>query len=661
MDQTSESEKLYRLKKYDEIIQSLISAGYNRAKLDNLNEFDKIVGGLCWCITSSGDNVDVDILFSENASIGQRITLAESIVSALQKMNCPIQLQPHQIEGGVGGSDFPVIYTVISWLIKTYFERKDYRDVLHRKFSLFQFSKSFQLPDDMENKDMPILLTKLIRKDKTKRLYKRSNYTKTGSEESQVRACLLEYGESFNSSYFSYSTGSSIPGQRPGSTTSSSTSSSSSHFQSHQGGPSFDDHTTAPYPKSASRTQGASGFEKKLAQMQKEATKEEMMLAEIAVQEEQMMLQQMNRVEGSESSTISGSRIGDLVISGADAIGAAAASYEAQLFDAKKGLNESLSSGKLGKTAAFNRQKQALQQQKKDIEDKANKLQEHWQLQKQRLHLLEVEKSEAVAYTLQLQDQLEKLTVLEESSNEQTALSELKRLVELHTRLKTEESEFKASCREQLRELQMRVQQLEQMVRGEGVEEDEDLRRLAQIEDMHAKVLMKHSRLREMVAEASQLAASTSRRIDDIPTRSELLQYERRFAEVYQQVGWKLDELRKYYDIYNTLDTSLTFLQKEVKLLDTIGDSFEIGMKSTQNKTEFLQQVKQIVNGVQESLDRQEALVSRKSDAIDESKKTLQKLMEEQRRYVKAVQEMQDECVKNEWLVGKLQEQQHSA
>jgi hypothetical protein len=49
----------------------------------------QVVGGLCWCITSSGEDIDVDILFQENSTIGQRIKLSETIVMALRKMQVP--------------------------------------------------------------------------------------------------------------------------------------------------------------------------------------------------------------------------------------------------------------------------------------------------------------------------------------------------------------------------------------------------------------------------------------------------------------------------------------------------------------------------------------------------------------------------------------------
>ena len=47
----------------------------------------------------------------------------------------------------------------------------------------------------------------------------------------------------------------------------------------------------------------------------------------------------------------------------------------------------------------------------------------------------------------------------------------------------------------------------------------------------------KYNRLRQMLAAANLEVATTSRIIDDIPTRTELIQYERRFVELYQQVS----------------------------------------------------------------------------------------------------------------------------
>lgn len=79
-------------------------------------------------------------------------------------------------------------------------------------------------------------------------------------------------------------------------------------------------------------------------------------------------------------------------------------------------------------------------------------------------------------------------------------------------------------------------------------------------------MLEKYNKIRQLLADSNLEVANTTRIIDDIPTRTELIQYERRFVELYQQVAYKLDETKKYYAMYNTLDTTLSFLQKEVNM-----------------------------------------------------------------------------------------------
>lgn len=59
--------------KYDEIVDMLLAAGYFRARISALSQFDKIIGGLTWCITASNIDVDIDLFFEEEAQIKQKM------------------------------------------------------------------------------------------------------------------------------------------------------------------------------------------------------------------------------------------------------------------------------------------------------------------------------------------------------------------------------------------------------------------------------------------------------------------------------------------------------------------------------------------------------------------------------------------------------------
>jgi len=62
-----------QVKAYESIVELLLAAGYFRARIPVLSQFDKIVGGLAWCITASNVDLDIDLFFEEDAQIRQKL------------------------------------------------------------------------------------------------------------------------------------------------------------------------------------------------------------------------------------------------------------------------------------------------------------------------------------------------------------------------------------------------------------------------------------------------------------------------------------------------------------------------------------------------------------------------------------------------------------
>jgi DNA repair exonuclease SbcCD ATPase subunit len=296
------------------------------------------------------------------------------------------------------------------------------------------------------------------------------------------------------------------------------------------------------------------------------------------------LMQQMSQIEGDESTgaiSISGSSVGQIVGLGSNEIGSAVAAYKAEVEEAKRIMDESLASGKVGQSAALKRQHQNLIKQKETADLKAANLRIATEALLDRMRILEQERNSAQEYNTRLNDQLKKLADLERNATQQDELTSLKNLVSLNETLRSQEAEFKESCKAQLQELKGLIAAAQGADMDER-EQEED-KKLRDIEEMHNKVcpfcflscssllshpqvMAKYNRLRALLAQTNLDLARNVRIIDDVPTRSELIQYERRFVELYQQVAWTLDETKKYYSLYNTLDTTLTFIQKEVLL-----------------------------------------------------------------------------------------------
>lgn len=70
-----------QLEKCQEIIDILVAAGYFRARIKGLSPFDKIVGGMVYCIEALNamqikydmQFMDVDLLFHDSLTIGQKM------------------------------------------------------------------------------------------------------------------------------------------------------------------------------------------------------------------------------------------------------------------------------------------------------------------------------------------------------------------------------------------------------------------------------------------------------------------------------------------------------------------------------------------------------------------------------------------------------------
>lgn len=75
-----------------QICDMLVAAGYFRARLA-IEAFDKILGGMCWCITGSNNEIELD--FEDDLKLGQKVKLSEKIVQAIEMMACPMKLFPH--------------------------------------------------------------------------------------------------------------------------------------------------------------------------------------------------------------------------------------------------------------------------------------------------------------------------------------------------------------------------------------------------------------------------------------------------------------------------------------------------------------------------------------------------------------------------------------
>lgn len=546
--------------KMQEISDLLVAAGYFRARIKGISSFDKIVGGMAWAIEVCAVDIDVDLPFNENLSIGQKISLTEKIVRVLLRMKCPHRIEPHQIQG----LDFDHIFPVVQWLVKKAIETKAETEDIHREYAVYLFDKTHGPVGTTGNAQFQAAFqgayATLQERYRPRRRFRHHARHTLKTEAAQVQATLMEYGYG-------------------------------GHWaRGPEGDQQAQQESKEIFSDMAPSSEGRLTAKSVGTIVQKQAAE----AREIA---EELERKPMVQVPGAAHHT----RL--------------LSSVQKQL-DAKKEL---------------------LQKS----QDQLEKLREEYEL-------LQKEDKEAACQLEEVRAAAQRLSAGVGSQEPQ--LAKLCTLLRIEAELSGQEARFRAHCRQEMQRLQAQLAALEP---DQGAADDP---RDSQVEAQCQQEREKLQRMRLLLAKKNREIAAIQRKIDEVPSRAELNQYQRRFVELYGQVAATHRETKQFFTLYNTLDDIRMYLDKEIGLLNSVLENFSEAMSSATTKDQFLAQFELIVDGVKQNRlkvdkKRQEAKMSR-----DRLHDHFLELVDKQRLYFRTVKEFKEECRKNELLMGKLRE-----
>ncbi|XP_047226638.1 coiled-coil domain-containing protein 93 isoform X3 [Girardinichthys multiradiatus] len=557
--------------KLAEILELLLAAGYFRARIKGLSPFDKVVGGMTWCITTCNFDIDVDLLFQENSTIGQKIALTEKIVSVLPKMKCPHRLEPHQIQG----LDFIHIFPVIQWLVKRAIETREELGDYVRAYSISQFQKSHTFPEDnelLQRKDEAVkAVLDVLEVYKPERKYRRQRDAGLLlDEESRVHSTLLEYGRRY-------------------------------------------------------------GLHKQCKQNKMRIKSLMTSMAVMAIGE----------------GKLTASAVGQIVQLQSEEIKLIASEY------AEKQLEFSSEVSSLERFGPMQQHRREVASINKQIQQKTKQLEElkvkHAEMkacnEEAKRSLLE-----AKEHSVKLESEMKSLKEMEEQADS-GLIEKLRALVMMNENLKQQEQQFRTHCREEMARLQQNIQELKS-ASGQDTEEEQERNQL--IDQQYNSDREKLQKIRLLMARRNREIAILQRKIDEVPRRAELTQYQKRFIELYSQVSATHKETKQFFTLYNTLDDKKIYLEKEVNLLNSIHDNFQQAMSSAATKDQFLRQMEQIVEGIKQSRIKMEKKKQENKMRRDQLNDEYLELLDKQRLYFKTVKDFKEECRKNEMLLSKL-------
>ncbi|XVE63552.1 hypothetical protein DITRI_Ditri07aG0029400 [Diplodiscus trichospermus] len=170
------------------------------------------------------------------------------------------------------------------------------------------------------------------------------------------------------------------------------------------------------------------------------------------------------------------------------------------------------------------------------------------------------------------------------------------------------------------------------------------------LDDSLNESLEKLNSAKKELAARLRAIISVKRQLDDVPSQSELIQYERRFSELNAHIQEKLQQTRKLYATYNALLEIKELMLKETSLLNSISSQFQDAIATTAGRMKLLESMEAIVKGSQQKLEKVELVLQEVQKGSDALKEKYTAAVAEQRRCYSLLKAFQEECARNERL-----------
>ena len=566
-----------RIELYNKIVESLITAGYFRARINSLEPFDKILGGMAWILT--GCFYDIDIEFKDEMNLTEKIRVSEKIVAGLKAINCPMTLNPVQIQG----LDLKPLYQTLQWLQKRLLETRDERNALNKKISVNFYDKEYTEPEEEQLKlsnDTDEMLNAKYNVLKENRKYKpKSKLSFNYNDELRVYFGMIEFGVkdiAFQRQFIELLKKKKIV---------------------------EDKNKNAKNPATA----GGVGKMQMGGESQDKLTKEEMKILN------DVMNNNIEEISNQENKQ----KVNASIIEAIFSENMAYISSEIENFDNAKG-DENIDKIKL-----YAKEKERLEQNKKNIISQINQydseLANYQQQDKQ-------EKEEIQ----QLQDDIEKLkqtlaqnernkeTILQRVKEEQLSEEKLAFLSEKNKRkeeLKANISKYKKDC---LAEKKLYDAQLENYQKKiEKLNDSENIAVFNEIDTNYNAELAKNTAKKKDLFEQNKVINKLTRKIQLYPSKLEIIQYQKRFQELYEQINKVSEKSNKILGENNSKSQVIALLQQKESVFVDLRKMYQ-GLKPKE-KDKFKITLNNVADGLAPSLNNSKNKLQELYESIDKN------------------------------------------
>ena len=590
-----------RIELYNKIVESLITAGYFRARINSLEPFDKILGGMAWILT--GCFYDIDIEFKDEMNLTEKIRVSEKIVAGLKAINCPMTLNPVQIQG----LDLKPLYQTLQWLQKRLLETRDERNALNKKISVNFYDKEYTEPEESQLKlsnDTDEMLNAKYNVLKENRKYKpRSKLNFNYNDELRVYFGMIEFGVkdiAFQRQFIELLKKKKIV---------------------------EDKNKNAK----ATPTSGGMGKMQMGGESQDKLTKEEMKIIN------DVMNNNIEEISNQENKQ----KVNASIIEAIFSENMAFISAEIENFDNAKG-DENIDKIKL-----YAKEKERLEQNKKNIISQINQYdqelanyQQQEKQEKEEIQRLQ-EEIEKLKQT-QEQNERNKETILQKVKEEKLSEEKLAFLSEKNKRkeeLKANISKFKKDCLAEKKVYDAQLDNYQKKI--EKLNDSENIAVFNEIDTNYNAELAKNTAKKKDLFEQNKVINKLTRKIQLYPSKLEIIQYQKRFQELYEQINKVSEKSLKILGENNSKAQVIALLQQKESVFIDLRNMYQ-GLKPKE-KDKFKVTLNNVANGLAPSLTNSEKKLKELFESIDKNQKQLNDFRLHEANYLRLIKEYNKE------------------
>jgi hypothetical protein len=554
---------------------------------------------MAWTLT--GCFYDIDIDFKDEMTLTEKIRVSEKITAGLKSINYPNVLNPIQIQG----LDLKPIYTCLQWLYKRLLETRDERNEMNKKFSI-NFLKNSLLEDNKSKSknitdDENILKAKYNKIQQNRKYKPKQKLNFDYNDELRVFFTMIEFGQNKSISF-----------QRQ-------------LIELLKKKNLIDNSKIKESSKNTGPTIPDSKENNKLS-------KEELNAINEIVN---------NNIEEISDNNLK-QKVNTSIIEAIFSENMDIISKEIDSFDNSKG-DEGIDKIKL-----YAKEKERLEKNKinieQQIENYSNELNEIQTLDNNELEEIQKIKDKIENLRLTQEQNLQnKEKIIQKVKEEKLSEEKLEFLSEKNKQkeeLKNMISKFKKECIAEKNIYDAKLENYKNKIDKLNSTENEAV--FNEIDVNYNEELNKNLQRKKDLFEQNKVINRLTRKIQLYPSKLEIIQYQKRFQELYDQINTVSEKSKKILGDYNSKNEVISLLAQKQEVFIDLKTMYR-NIKKKHEKEDFKITLNNVYNTLVESLTKSGNKINEMSKDIDNNNKTLNDLRLYESNYMKLIKEYNKE------------------